>query len=984
MAEQATMKEPSLLSKLCNRETHGSDQCHRKARPQRLFKKIPKRLCYRLSGLVSQTVLEEGHVFLGFTKCGQFVVSYTCQMDAEEQTGLPYYMYKLQWWWFVPSKPLIKISEVQLFGEQDILQDLYILFCEWPEDRSQVLVFGHSLPSRDQESCQCYLTLTAIPPLTSCKPCRELQSGPDDHTLCLKHSFCFHTKYELTPPFPVFTPRVQLKCDGQVILNTGDSIVALHIDLDGIQSKLKGPVIDNSSISKVKENLCNEKSKDLVCTSPEANKEFSWNTGAFYTPVPLCNDVSAQDNQTNGTNVKNDPGDTFGETVLGGCRESQKENTSGGKQDLTGRVDRIRCPKSPKNTISQNQKSPIHSGDKWFECQSLLVPTSPSQNIAAQSTSRRVRTGCSTTDIHTTKDLYNFDSDDSEDNSYSFMCPSVPKVSLKTKSSSGAELLSHPHNHVISPGVHVQRQLAFSGSKASPLLNNSQALNCPAISESPRQTLEYVLAARGIQGLQRSFFSPSNSENSFGGTSSSADSVIVQVNDARTVTHSWRKFSYHGDTAVDSTLVIEDDFDLTYRSVLPAEIRGTKNRQLALSLDPSNYGNKCRLSIHTGEMSLDLSQGTFDLIWEDLYSAHIANMHNTVPENKTTTVVAEMTNADFMNVHGFDIDMLFNDMNENETNEIHNSPNDIPSTSQHLEIPVESVAQEIPTDTNTNSQNTNTLVQELSQNNLITIDTNQENHSYMITEEPTAIIETEPSTKQAEFRDISSDDVRKLIENEENKNTLKKTLADLTRDAVHAKQKSLKRLGKGNKPMKSSPISDHEIDLLYQKEILGGKNANALFSKHSLDEQLWGDIQLETGTDGIEYLPTANENKNRKPEVLAKVFALISAREDNKQKKFYRKSKGQEKLYQTSFVFEVNVQSGAYETLLIDDLKLLDEKDLRTKEWKPGFRECTLLRRQAYIPQSARCVHVLSNESVFKGKSLQMILFPEQYTAIIL
>ena len=31
-----------------------------------------------------------------------------------------------------------------------------------------------------------------------------------------------------------------------------------------------------------------------------------------------------------------------------------------------------------------------------------------------------------------------------------------------------------------------------------------------------------------------------------------------------------------------------DDFDLTYRSVLPAEVRGTKNRQLSLSLEPAD------------------------------------------------------------------------------------------------------------------------------------------------------------------------------------------------------------------------------------------------------------------------------------------------------------------------------------------------------------------------------------------------------------
>lgn len=38
------------------------------------------------------------------------------------------------------------------------------------------------------------------------------------------------------------------------------------------------------------------------------------------------------------------------------------------------------------------------------------------------------------------------------------------------------------------------------------------------------------------------------------------------------------------------------------------------------------------------------------------------------------------------------------------------------------------------------------------------------------------------------------------------------------------------------------------------------------------------------------------------------------------------------------------------------------------KEWKPGFKECAMLRRQMYIPQSTqRYVNVLSNESVIKG-----------------
>ena len=47
--------------------------------------------------------------------------------------------------------------------------------------------------------------------------------------------------------------------------------------------------------------------------------------------------------------------------------------------------------------------------------------------------------------------------------------------------------------------------------------------------------------------------------------------------------------NHYCDWQVNGTFVhISDDFDLTYRSVLPAEVRGTKNRQLSLSFEPSD------------------------------------------------------------------------------------------------------------------------------------------------------------------------------------------------------------------------------------------------------------------------------------------------------------------------------------------------------------------------------------------------------------
>ncbi|CAI9729531.1 Hypothetical predicted protein [Octopus vulgaris] len=99
----------NLMSKLLFREVRGSLQTHRHQRKEKFFKKIPGRLCFKLTSLVPRVLLDDGYVFLGFTKDGQFVISYSLQVDTDENTGfLPVYVYNLQWWWFIPYKPLKK------------------------------------------------------------------------------------------------------------------------------------------------------------------------------------------------------------------------------------------------------------------------------------------------------------------------------------------------------------------------------------------------------------------------------------------------------------------------------------------------------------------------------------------------------------------------------------------------------------------------------------------------------------------------------------------------------------------------------------------------------------------------------------------------------------------------------------------------------------------------------------------------------------
>ena len=46
------------------------------------------------------------------------------------------------------------------------------------------------------------------------------------------HGFVVHTKYELAPPYPRFYAKFFLKLDGVVVVNTGDSLVAISVDIE--------------------------------------------------------------------------------------------------------------------------------------------------------------------------------------------------------------------------------------------------------------------------------------------------------------------------------------------------------------------------------------------------------------------------------------------------------------------------------------------------------------------------------------------------------------------------------------------------------------------------------------------------------------------------------------------------------------------------------------------------------------------------------
>ncbi len=248
----------SLQRKLFLREAFGQIRSSR--RPTRnevsskLFSRLPARLAFCLKDAVPLSAIEAGHIFLGFSKCGQFLLSYTqTTSDIDLAGGADLnikYNYRLHWWLFVPYRRAKKVAEALLFSNSGVYGGLHISFCQWPGDWTKLVVYGTSssmadydCPSSSASSRPCYLTVTAVPSLAACKDCSKVAASYEEEDVaegwnscvrfsCLRHGLTIHTTFDLVPPYPSFEPRVSLKRDGHVLVNTGNILHSLHVDLE--------------------------------------------------------------------------------------------------------------------------------------------------------------------------------------------------------------------------------------------------------------------------------------------------------------------------------------------------------------------------------------------------------------------------------------------------------------------------------------------------------------------------------------------------------------------------------------------------------------------------------------------------------------------------------------------------------------------------------------------------------------------------------
>ncbi|XP_053602321.1 uncharacterized protein LOC128670574 [Plodia interpunctella] len=232
----------NIVHKLFNREIYGSITRKSNERSRKIFEKIPPRLRFCLIDIVPMAYLRE-HVFMGFSQCGQFLLSFTysCNTQAYFRESSKFTLHFLSW---VPRGIAKPVHSVPLFGDDYVDSKVTISMAQWKHNPGVLVVYGIA----DSCSERSYLSVIGVPRL-GCKKCAAYSKDEDEEgngtgpenwgKRCLQHNFAIHTKFFCTSDSSMYEPVVQLAYSNQIIIYT-DFIHILEVDFAKPDERTEG------------------------------------------------------------------------------------------------------------------------------------------------------------------------------------------------------------------------------------------------------------------------------------------------------------------------------------------------------------------------------------------------------------------------------------------------------------------------------------------------------------------------------------------------------------------------------------------------------------------------------------------------------------------------------------------------------------------------------------------------------------------------
>ncbi|XP_049866336.1 uncharacterized protein LOC126367019 [Pectinophora gossypiella] len=221
---QSSAHSSNIVHKLFNREILGGTSRKPNDRSRKVFERIPPRLRFCLMDIVPRSYLR-GHVFMGLSQCGQFLLSFTysCNTQVYFRESSKFTLHFLSW---VPGRKVRKVHSVPLFGDDLVDSKLTISMAQWRHNPGVLVVYGIA-DSCSERSC---LSVIGVPRL-GCKKCAAYCRNEEELTMgqrCLEHNFAIHTKFFCTSDSSMYEPVVQLAYSNQIIIYT-DFIHILEI-----------------------------------------------------------------------------------------------------------------------------------------------------------------------------------------------------------------------------------------------------------------------------------------------------------------------------------------------------------------------------------------------------------------------------------------------------------------------------------------------------------------------------------------------------------------------------------------------------------------------------------------------------------------------------------------------------------------------------------------------------------------------------------
>ncbi|XP_075150533.1 uncharacterized protein LOC142224635 [Haematobia irritans] len=228
--------QSNLARKLHRREYMGNLRFCRDTKP--LFSAVPKRLRFCFKDLVPLNFLQ-GHMFMGLSACGQFLLSYkVCSSEsAANSSHYPFtigYKYTLFFWIYQPHKPLRGFYKCCLFDDHGVDNLKEVSMIQWKSCDPRILIVHGASEEENEDS---YLTYIKVPKL-GCLECRKQRDYEEEegyfrrHILCIKCNLTVHTKYSTTESDRKFDPYLHLICPERILVISNGFFHMLNIHLE--------------------------------------------------------------------------------------------------------------------------------------------------------------------------------------------------------------------------------------------------------------------------------------------------------------------------------------------------------------------------------------------------------------------------------------------------------------------------------------------------------------------------------------------------------------------------------------------------------------------------------------------------------------------------------------------------------------------------------------------------------------------------------